>query len=212
MSIHLAGGGTPAQEAPAWRAAFEGVERVVYWPFALAPERAAGAEHWLHLSMARLRLAAQVDTWPTLAGRDPGELDGADLLFVGGGATSRLALEVVEHGFAPAVAERVRAGMRYYGESAGAILAGPDVTVAALFEDDPAAVGVPGLGLVDLAVFPHADTRDDGRPGQVAREVASPVLALDEDGCASVDGDRVLALGPGRVRLFAPDGAPRPLA
>jgi hypothetical protein len=46
-NLVLGGGGDPGQEREVWRAAFAGVRRVVYWPFALPGERIGQAPEWL---------------------------------------------------------------------------------------------------------------------------------------------------------------------
>jgi len=90
MDLFLAGGGTTEQEAQVWAAAFAGVTNVLYWPFALADERAPAAEAWLSDGMHSLGITAAVSMWTSLAGHDAPELAGYDLVFVGGGTTSKL--------------------------------------------------------------------------------------------------------------------------
>jgi hypothetical protein len=76
--------------------AFEGISRVCYWPFALAGDRLTDTDRWIRESLLALGLEAEVDTWPKLAGHNAGELRKFDLLFVGGGLTSRLASKIAE--------------------------------------------------------------------------------------------------------------------
>jgi hypothetical protein len=210
MPVFLAGGGSPEQESQVWAAAFRGVRRVLYWPLALPSERHHEAQEWLHDSLRRLGIGAEVTTWTGLADHRADELGAHDLLFVGGGTTSRLARQVHEHGFADAVRAFVLAGGGYYGGSAGAILAGDDITLAAHVDGDAEADGVPGLGLLrGPAVHPHADTLAVD-PRLLAGALGRPVLALDEDSGVRVDADGVTAIGPGRVRLFAGEGRQAP--
>jgi peptidase E len=117
----LGGGGDASQEREVWRIAFAGVRKVVYWPFALPDERAGRAPEWLRGSLAGLGIQAEVDAWLTLEGRTAAELSPADLLFVGGGTTSKLLEHICEHGFRGHVADHVAQGGRYYGGSAGAV-------------------------------------------------------------------------------------------
>ena len=46
-NIYLGGGGSAVDEAALWRAMLAGKSRIVYWPFALGPERAHAAGEWL---------------------------------------------------------------------------------------------------------------------------------------------------------------------
>ena len=159
VTIYLAGGGSHRQEALVWREAFTGITRAVYWPFALPDDRIPEAESWLRTALNDLEIDAQVDVWLSLDGRSPADLRPYELLFVGGGITSKLAVHVLTYGFPQPVVDFVTGGGAYLGGSAGAILACDTITIAALIDDDPAARGLPGLGLVPgLSVYPHVDT------------------------------------------------------
>ena len=126
-----------------WRLAFTGVDRVIYWPFALPDERVDGAPAWLRDSLVRLSIQAEVEPWLVLEGHAGAELDSADLLFVGGGTTSKLMEHIRSHGFQDRVADFVARGGRYYGGSAGALIAGESILLAALADDDSRAAANP---------------------------------------------------------------------
>lgn len=207
MTLYLAGGGSPAQEAQVWREAFSGITQAVFWPFALPDDRIPAAESWLHTALRDLGITVHIDVWPSLDQHSPGDLRPYDLLFVGGGTTSKLAAHIHTYHFEQAVVDFVANGGVYLGSSAGAVLAGDEITVASLIEDDPAARGMAGLGLVHgLSVYPHADTYS-ADPAQLARELGHDVIALPEaSGVVVRDGD-LRAIGPGTVRLFTDGGA-----
>lgn len=209
MTMYLAGGGTPEQESLVWAEAFAGAGRVVYWPFALPSTMAGGAAGWLAAALAGLGLAVDdLDVWPSLDGRRPRELARADLLFVGGGLTSRLAAQVREHGFADAVRDHVHGGGRYYGGSAGAVLCGESLEIAALADGDEDATGQAGLGLLrGAAVLPHADVFGLESSAAWARGLGRTVVAIPEASGLAVDGDRARVLGPDPVRVVRGAGA-----
>jgi dipeptidase E len=156
-SIYLGGGGSAADESVLWRSMLAGKSRIVYWPFALAPERAGSAEEWLIREFAELDADVVVETWSDLSQHAPDQLASAELLFVGGGNTFRLLDHVRRSGFIDAVREFVDDGGDYYGGSAGAFLAVGDVSLALhLDENDLGLADLSALGLVrSLDVLPH---------------------------------------------------------
>lgn len=203
MTLYLAGGGTPHQERLVWREAFAGVRCVVYWPFALPEPMIIEAGAWLASTVIQLEIEVdEIDIWPDLDGRAPGDLAQTDLLFVGGGRSSKLASHVREHGFAEAVRKYVADGGRYYGGSAGAVLAGDSIAIAALADSDPDAAGQVGLGLLPgLAVLPHSDTFAPGAVGNWADELAQTVVAIPEASGLAVDDGTGRVIGPDPINL-----------
>jgi dipeptidase E len=116
----------------------------------------------------------------------------ADLVVVGGG----YAIYLLEHArrtqFDRAVAERVAGGdLAYAGISAGAALAGPDLTSFADDEDPGHVETFTGLGLVPFVVLPHRNR------GQAERHVALGAggqdlfLSLDDDQAVWVSGSTI---------------------
>lgn len=75
---------------------------VVYWPFALPDERVSRAPEWLRDSLGDQGIQAEVDAWLSPEGHTLAELQTADLLFVGGGTTSKLLEHICEQGSGPA--------------------------------------------------------------------------------------------------------------
>jgi peptidase E len=206
--MFLAGGGSPEQEARVWAEAFEGISRVCYWPFAMAGDRLTDADRWIRESLLALGLEADVDTWPKLEGHNTGELREFDLLFVGGGLTSRLASEIARNGWNDSVRQFISGGGRYLGGSAGAILPCEEITLASLVEEDPAALGMSGLRvLAGLSVFPHADRYTPAQHRAVAGTLGHIVVCIPEaSGVAVADGE-LRAIGPDPVTIL--DGRER---
>jgi peptidase E len=205
MTLFLAGGGSATQEAQVWRRACSNVERLLYWPFALPDDRVSDAEAWLLAGLEELGIDLRVETWECLDGHSTTELGRHDLLFVGGGTTSKLAAHIRENEFEQAVRDFVAGGGRYYGGSAGALLACEWISIAALLEKDPDALGMQGLGLIPgFSIFPHADKYPAGRPAEVAEKLGHEVLVLPEASGVVVDGDSLRAIGPDTVQIASP--------
>jgi dipeptidase E len=206
--LFLGGGGSASQEREVWRAAFDGVRRVIYWPFALPGERVSQAPGWLRDSLASLGIQAEVDAWLSLEGHTPAELETADLLFVGGGTTSKLLEHICEHGFRDPVAGFVARGGRYYGGSAGALIAGESIMLAGLAGNDSRAAASPAaLGLFSgVAVLPHADTFTLTDIRSWARQLGQRIVAIPEAGGLRVHEDEWAAIGPGQVTLIWGEG------
>lgn len=196
-SVFLGGGGSPDDECDVWRAAYTGVQRVLYWPFALPADRLSTADRWLRDSLASLGLPAQVTTWNDLDGRDPRELPRFDLLHVGGGNTFQLLEHIQRHAFIEPVRAFVQHGGAYYGGSAGAVIACDDIEIAA--PHDPNVVGMTNLSALGLvpsyAVLPHYDGAVDTALSW-SREHHRPLLAIPERGGVRYGDSRLTAIGP----------------
>lgn len=85
-------------------------------------------------------------------------LDGCRCLYVSGGNTFYLLQELKRKDLMPYLAKRVLGGMRYIGESAGAIVASKDIEYNQIMDDRSAAPDLTdfgGLSLVDFYVLPH---------------------------------------------------------
>jgi dipeptidase E len=146
----------------------------------------------------------------------------AEAIFIGGGNTFRLLATMYETGLVRAIRDRVGAGARYVGTSAGTNVAGPTIKTT----NDMPIVQPPSfdaLGLVSFNLNPHYVDRDPDvahggetraeRIMQFHEENPQPVVALRESTMLLVDGDVVTLRGgtPGG-RLFRRDADPLELA
>lgn len=84
-----------------------------------------------------------------------------DMIYVAGGNTFYLLQEMKRTGTDKLIADEVNKGKFYIGESAGAIIAAPDIEYAAAMDSKKAAPDLKeysGLGLIDFYVVPHAQS------------------------------------------------------
>lgn len=191
-TVYLAGGGSPADEAQVWGATYAGVARVLYWPFALGAEMLGTSDGWFRAALHELGLSPEVTTWTTLEGHDSLDLESFDLVHVGGGNTFRLLDHIRCQGFIDPLRSFVGNGGRYYGGSAGAILACDDIRTAV--GHDPNFVGLTdltSLGLVTSRfVEPHYKNQDS------STALGQRILGIPERGGVGWDGHLFTALGP----------------
>jgi dipeptidase E len=98
-----------------------------------------------------------------------------DVIFLDGGNTYYLLHHINRSGLREALASRP--DVVYAGLSAGAIVAGPDISFIGTEADDPAVVpeleSTTGLGLVDFGVLPHIDHGHFGSIWERTPEIAS---------------------------------------
>ena len=97
--VYLGGGGSGQDEAFLWGEMLSGCQRLLYWPLALEGDMLAGAEAWLRDQVDQQGSSVDVQTWTTLEGKEPADLNGVDLLFVGGGNTFWLLQQLQAHHF-----------------------------------------------------------------------------------------------------------------
>ncbi|TXR57296.1 Type 1 glutamine amidotransferase-like domain-containing protein [Quadrisphaera setariae] len=212
MTVFLGGGGTAQQEAALWAPMLARRPRVLYWPFALGDDMLSGAETWLRGSLAEFQHGLDVTTWLTLDGRGPADLEGFDLVFIGGGNTYDLLAHLRTHGALGWVRTHLAGGGDLYGGSAGAILAGATVGVAAWHDENATDLTTPGelagLGLLPgRALLPHFAADDAPRAQEWAERLGLEVLGVPEASGLVVEGDDVVVAGPEPVWRCTPDGA-----
>jgi dipeptidase E len=202
-TVYLGGGGSAEDESLLWDELFGTPGRVLYWPFALPASKHAGAAEWLRGSLAG-RGSFDVQVWSSLGGRDPAALSSFDVIFIGGGDTYDLLDEITGHEFAAPLCRYVASGGVLYGGSAGACLAGTDISI-----DEESAASRPdmrdsaGLGLVPLVVRPHYTADLSGPLHGWAAEHGETVLGIPERGGAVFTGGGLRCTGPEPLRLFS---------
>lgn len=202
--LYLGGGGSADQESALWRMFLRPSRRIVCWPQALPASQHEMAEVWVRRQVAPYDVP-RVETWSDLRGRSADDLDPeTDIVFVLGGNTFDLLHHLqTRDALALAPAHVARGGV-YYGGSAGAVLAGADIAIAAFADPNDAGVtDTTGLRMLgDAIVRPHysPDDRDDSWQWT---ERGFTVLGVPEDaGLAVVDGVARNA-GPAAVEVLS---------
>ena len=109
-----------------------------------------------------------------------------DIIFVAGGNTFFLLQELRRTGADQLIIEEVNKGKLYIGESAGAIVACPDIGYSFSMDDPKKAADLTdytGLGLVDFYVVPHYQSREfkDSSEQMVQENQAQKKLAIIND-------------------------------
>jgi dipeptidase E len=184
-----------------------GVRTVLFVPYALHDLDAYAAT-------ARCRFAAlgfELTSVHTVD--DPvAAVHAADAIFVGGGNTFRLLDRMYAFGLVDAIRERVGAGARYVGTSAGTNVACPTIKTT----NDMPIVQPPTFAALNLVSFninahyvdrdpdvPHGGETREQRILEFHEENPEPVVGLREQTMLSVDGDTVELRGnAGGARVF----------
>ena len=204
-SVFLGGGGSADEEAALWDEFAKNGQRILYWPMALATKEHAFAQEWLRSSLAP-RGAFDVMMWSSLAGHNPDELVGFDLIFIGGGNTYALLDEVQRHRFLEPVRQFIANGGSLYGGSAGAVLAGADIGTAEPFDSND--VGIKDTSALNLlhgaSLQPHYELIHAERLGRYVAKTSATVIAIPERGGVVVRDDVALNVGPEPVAIFRP--------
>lgn len=174
---------------------------VTYIPTASRVERRgflARMSRWVLRSMGLRVDAIDVSTALYEAMRRAFERN--DLVFVVGGNTFYLLQELRKSGADELLREAVHAGKLYIGESAGAIVAAPDIAYSRAMDRPDRAPDLHdtvGLGLVDFYPVPHANNRELGPAAErIVREHAG---ALD---VRPFDDKQALYVENGAVRVL----------
>ena len=155
---------------------------VTYIPTAAIAEEIEGMAQEETKMLERLGLAVdelEVSTAPRE--RIEESLTKSDMIFVGGGNTFFLLQELKKSGADQILIREVNKGKLYVGESAGAVVAAPDIGYSAQMDcpgKAPELTEYSGLGLVDFYVVPHLGNEDMGEGAERIIEKYSGTLDL----------------------------------
>jgi dipeptidase E len=180
-----------------------------------------GAEAWLRDQVDQQGSSAEIQTWTTLEGKKPADLNGVDLLLVGGGNTFRLLQQLQAHQFLAPIRQWVEAGGDYYGGSAGAVLATESIAIAGYADsNDVGLIDLDGLGLLpEIALLPHYAADQQDLAHSISRDLGRLVVAVPESAGLVVEQGEVRTVGPHAVWTITsgsavehPSGTVLPLA
>ena len=203
----MGGGGSEADEARLWAEAFPTGAKVAIWPFAqTTPEGRRGAGDWMTAALSAIgQYAVEVWTTPPASTRLP---EGVDIIAIPGGNTFALLHELRSLGLMNILQGHIDAGGAVYGGSAGAILAGCDIGIAATADaNDVGLKDLRGLNLVDgLDVLPHYTTEQEDTARAHAIGTGRSVLCLPEtSGVISTATAELRNVGPSTAYIVHPE-------
>ncbi|MFQ5527642.1 MAG: dipeptidase PepE [Thermoanaerobaculia bacterium] len=190
----------------------EGIERLVFVPFAVFDRSGYGETAAARLGRAGIRV--EVAT-PDSSGHEL--IAGAPAIFVGGGNTFRLLKTLRDSGLLELIRRRAAEGMVYMGASAGSNIAAPTIRTTndmPIVEPD----SFDALGLVPFQINPHyidadpasshmGETREQ-RLQEFLEENAGPVVAIREGAWIRTEGEAATLGGKNGARIFHPDREP----
>ncbi len=204
MAIFLSGGGSGKQSWAIDKAFIESLKRkkpVLYIPLAREPPYALCLE-WIQQNFKPFRFTQ------FLMIQEADELKKINLkdvagVYIGGGNTFRLLIELRKCGFDTKLAEYIKDGRSYYGGSAGAIITGKDVKLAQS-ENETGVVDNAGMNLLSgHAVFCHYTKDNLKEIRDYLNETGNPVIAIPENGGVIIKKNTLLSSGSGVVEIFA---------
>jgi dipeptidase E len=182
------------------------VKRVLFVPYALfdRDKYAATAQHRFQ------RMGYELTSVHTAS--DPVQaVNDTDAVFIGGGNTFRLLKALYDFALLQPIRERVEAGIRYIGSSAGSNVAAPTIKTT----NDMPIVQPPSfdaLALVSFQINPHyldpdpdskhmGETREE-RIVQFLEENDTPVIGLREGAMLRIENDETILRGSSGARIF----------
>ena len=109
-------------------------------------------------------------------------LEGMDAIFICGGNTYYILSKMRQFGFNKYVRQYIERGGVYIGESAGSIIAGPNIEVTALCGDinNICLEDLTGLGFIDTAILPHFEEKQNNDVKEFKSRVNYPVVTLSD--------------------------------
>jgi len=152
---------------------------------------------WVKEAIDELRSmgVVSVEEWTMDEPFNASSFDSHDIVFVNGGNTFYLLKKMRNAQFAQAVEAFVNRGGLYVGVSAGSIVAGPSIDVAACkTAGDSNNVGLANLAalnLVNTAIYPHFRPEQQTEVNEFQATVAYPVVALKDGEALLVQNESI---------------------
>lgn len=111
-----------------------------------------------------------------------GNINRFDVIYVCGGNTFFLMQKLRETGLDKKIIELVRKGVVYVGASAGSVIAGPDISIAAPFDkNDIGLKDTTGLHLTDKVTSPHYKDEEKNIIDEFKKKLPYPVIPLTDN-------------------------------
>ncbi|MBI4441499.1 Type 1 glutamine amidotransferase-like domain-containing protein [Candidatus Woesearchaeota archaeon] len=115
-----------------------------------------------------------------------------DAFYVCGGNTFYLLYQLRASGFDRQIKEDVANGKVYVGVSAGSIIAGPEIGIAAPFDENDIQIkDITGLGLTDIIVSPHYCDKEKEIIQDYVKKTEYKVIPLTDQQALCVIGTKV---------------------
>jgi dipeptidase E len=122
--------------------------------------------------------------------------NGFDIIYVYGGNTYTILDRIRRAGFDKLIQNHVGSGGLYIGNSAGSIIAGPQIEITKFWDDtDPNKVGIKdlaGLNLTNISVFPHANQKPNVNLDEFRKQVNYPVMSVKDGEAIIIKGEEVV--------------------
>jgi dipeptidase E len=196
-SLILAGGGNPQQSRPVDRAFAELIPAasLLYVPFAREHQEATARVAEIRETFADSPPDV-LDVWAE-PGQPPAPLPRYDAIYIDGGNTFRLMATLHRYHQTESLLRFHQDGGAIYGMSAGAILLGASIEIAAHFDANEEKLDdFAGLDLLDGAdVWPHYTQSQHDQAATLVRHTRRTILAIPEDGAALIRGENWYGLG-----------------
>jgi dipeptidase E len=121
---------------------------------------------------------------------------GFDIIYVYGGNRYTILDRIRKTGFDKLIQSHVKEGGLYVGNSAGSIIAGPQIEITKFWDDtDPNEVGIEdltGLNLTNISIFPHANQKPNVDLEKFRKQVNYPIMSVKDGEAIIIKGEEAI--------------------
>jgi len=204
--LYLAGGGSANQTLEADIKIFQNVTNILYIPFAWDMDLTyESCREWFE----EMILLHNISNYTLMKNPNQNiDLNGFDMIYIGGGNTFKLLKELKESGFGNKIIDYLNNGGRVYGGSAGAIIFGQTILPCTIGScSDENLVGLKdltGFNLIDSDIHCHYDENTDFElVKNYSIENKRKVIAIAEENVVEIVNGKVKRiLGTSNVKIF----------
>jgi len=158
--------------------------RILYLPIAKRTRPFSESHEKMRANMIRFGVKADIEMWTDFKGKSFEDLDKFDSIYIEGGNPFILLDEIKKAGFIEHLRKYVLSGKLVYGQSAGALIMGADMSFAEFFGTVENTVGLSDTTGLDLfngySIWPHYTPENDSIIRKLLSEKGFKFLALPE--------------------------------
>ncbi len=195
--VYLCGGGNEKQTYEVDEDFLNGVDKILYIPWAWQNDDFKSCEKWFKDCMA-LHKKVKVNTLTKI--ELPEDIEDYDAIYIGGGNTFKLLKRIKETKMDKKLVELYKKDKKIYGGSAGALIFGHDIGTALLCSDkDENLVNLKdtsGLNIIpNYDIQAHFELNQIEEHQQYILKTGRPIIAIPEDSALRITEKELLVVG-----------------
>lgn len=180
-------------------------KRILYLPIAKITRPFPDSFNRMCKNMSNLSVKAKIEMWTDLKNKTFEKLVEFDSLYIEGGNPFILLKELKKSNFTAHLRDYIKSGRLVYGQSAGALILGKDISHATLLDDKNIVElkDTTGLNLFnEYSIWPHYTSSHDNLIKKIILKNKTKFIALPESTGLHISNKKNIVCGISKVAMF----------